>query len=122
MASSQITDFIVAKLCSFREPSTEFQSAIQKEKGDWKNLSVEDKKKLYRYNYCETFSEMLAPTGVWKSITAIVIFWMTLATWAYITMKKGKNFFTMRFEIFMSGYVNEQSSLLLSVWTSPRNI
>lgn len=72
----------------FREPSTEFQSAIQKEKGDWKNLSVEDKKKLYRYNYCETFSEMLAPTGVWKSITAIVIFWMTLATWAYITMKK----------------------------------
>lgn len=38
----------------------------QKEKGDWKQLTVEEKKKLYRASFRQTFPEFTAPTGVWK--------------------------------------------------------
>ncbi|CAF1058341.1 unnamed protein product [Rotaria sp. Silwood1] len=38
----------------------------KKEKGDWKQLSVDEKKKLYRASFRQTFEEFTAPTGVWK--------------------------------------------------------
>ena len=39
----------------------------QKEKGDWKQLSVEEKRNLYRASFRQTFEEFTAPTGLWKS-------------------------------------------------------
>lgn len=46
----------------FKEPSAEINALREKEKGSWKNLSVDEKKKLYRYSFCQTFAEMEAPT------------------------------------------------------------
>lgn len=46
----------------WKEPTPESQALREKEKGDWKSLSIEDKKKLYRMSYCQTFKEMEAPT------------------------------------------------------------
>lgn len=37
-----------------------------KEKSDWKQLSVEEKKQLYRASFRQTFEEFTAPTGLWK--------------------------------------------------------
>ena len=37
-----------------------------KEKGDWKQLSVEEKKQLYRASFRQTFAEFTAPSGLWK--------------------------------------------------------
>lgn len=38
-----------------------------KEKADWKQLTVDEKKKLYRASFRQTFEEFTAPTGQWKS-------------------------------------------------------
>lgn len=45
----------------FKEPTPEIEALRDKERGDWKNLTVDEKKKLYRHSYCQTYSEMLAP-------------------------------------------------------------
>lgn len=42
------------------------QALREKEKGDWKKLSVQEKKALYRASFCQTFSEMKYPTGEFK--------------------------------------------------------
>lgn len=43
-----------------------FQALREKEKGDWKKLSIHEKKALYRASFCQTFEEFKAPTGEWK--------------------------------------------------------
>jgi hypothetical protein len=38
----------------------------EKELGDWKNISLEEKKLLYRYSFAQTMSEFRAPRGYSK--------------------------------------------------------
>uniref|UniRef100_A0A915MU55 Cytochrome c oxidase subunit 4 n=2 Tax=Meloidogyne incognita group TaxID=654580 RepID=A0A915MU55_MELJA len=45
----------------------------EKELGDWKQLSVDEKKLLYRYSFCQTLSEYEAPDGYWKLPVAIAL-------------------------------------------------
>lgn len=52
----------------------------EKELGDWKNLSVEDKKLLYRYSYRQTLAEFEAPNGYWKVTVAVALFVLAMAT------------------------------------------
>lgn len=59
----------------FREPTPEIEALREREKGDWHNLSLDEKKKLYRYSFCQTFAELTAPTGLWK-------FCLGIALWA----------------------------------------
>lgn len=42
------------------------QALREKEKGDWKKMTLEDKKGLYRASFANTFSEIGASEGVWK--------------------------------------------------------
>jgi len=72
----------------FREEDSEIGKLREKEKGDWKQLSIEDKKKLYRFSFCRTYAEMQAPTGEWKSITAGVLAVVASAFWLYVLLKK----------------------------------
>jgi len=72
----------------FREPNTEMNALREKEKGNWKELTLDEKKKLYRYSFCRTYAEMEAPTGEWKSITAGVLAIVTSAFWFYVLLKK----------------------------------
>jgi len=72
----------------FKESTPDVLSLREKEKGDWKNLSAEEKKALYRSSFCQTFSEMRAPTGEWKSILAAVIGCIAITGWTYLFMKK----------------------------------
>lgn len=46
-----------------------FQGLKEKEKGDWRKLTLDEKKALYRASFCQTFSEVQAPTGEWKYVT-----------------------------------------------------
>lgn len=41
----------------------------EKEKGDWRKLSIEDKKALYRASFRMTLAEVSAPSGEWKLVT-----------------------------------------------------
>lgn len=63
------------------------QALKEKEKGDWKKLSVEEKKQLYRASFCQTFAEMNAPTGEWKSILGCAIGFLSLSLWIYMGMR-----------------------------------
>jgi cytochrome c oxidase subunit 4 len=57
----------------FRENTPEILALREKEKGDWNRLTIEDKKAIYRASFRQTFAEMNAPTGEWKSIISIVL-------------------------------------------------
>jgi len=72
----------------FREDNQELVALRAKEKGDWKSLTLDEKKTLYRASYCRTFAEMLAPTGDWKAIAAMSLFMLTTGLWLVILVKK----------------------------------
>jgi cytochrome c oxidase subunit 4 len=63
---------MISKMTNFNRFLTAFifyffvQALREKEKGDWKKLSVQEKKALYRATFCQTFSEMKHPTGEFK--------------------------------------------------------
>lgn len=44
------------------------QALREKEKGDWRKLSIEEKKALYRHSFCQTFAEFEAPDPEWKDV------------------------------------------------------
>lgn len=75
----------------FREETDEIKKIREKEKNDWKQLTLEEKKKLYRHNFCLTLSEVEAPTGEWKIQLSIVLFTIAFALF-YIGFAK-KNFY-----------------------------
>lgn len=72
----------------FKENTTDVLALREKEKGDWKTISIEDKKALYRASFCQTFAEMKAPTGEWKNITAMVLMSLVATGWLMIWLKK----------------------------------
>lgn len=63
------------------------QALREKERGDWKSLTIDEKKCLYRASFCQTFAEMMAPTGEWKSIVGCTLFFITLSIWMSIAVK-----------------------------------
>ncbi|GMR54345.1 hypothetical protein PMAYCL1PPCAC_24540, partial [Pristionchus mayeri] len=64
----------------FRKEDDISQPLRLKEKGDWKLLSAEDKKTLYRYSFRQTLAEFEAPSGYWKVMVACTAFVISLAT------------------------------------------
>ncbi|XP_050294197.1 cytochrome c oxidase subunit 4 isoform 1, mitochondrial-like [Anthonomus grandis grandis] len=47
----------------WKETTPELQGLYEKSKGDWRLLTKEEKKTLYRANFCQTFAEMKALNG-----------------------------------------------------------
>jgi len=73
----------------FKENTAEFVALRQKEKGDWKKLTLEEKKQLYRSSFAQTFVEMTANNnGDWKSIVAMIITAFGLTGWLLIYCRK----------------------------------
>ncbi|CAF0797696.1 unnamed protein product [Didymodactylos carnosus] len=44
----------------------EVKKLREKEQGDWHNLTIEEKRKLYRSSFRQTFEEFTQPEGIWK--------------------------------------------------------
>jgi cytochrome c oxidase subunit 4 len=59
----------------------------EKEKGDWKKLTLEEKKALYRASFCATMTEARAPNGHWKLITALTLVSLVTSMWFTIFFK-----------------------------------
>lgn len=64
-----------------------YQALREKEKGDWKKLSIEEKKTLYRASFRQTFSEIEAPTGEWKGILGLSFIMLSSGVWLYLYFK-----------------------------------
>lgn len=71
----------------FKEANNEITLLREKEKGDWKKLTIEEKKVLYRASFCQTFSELNAPTGEWKLVIAAILTAFSGACWIYMTLR-----------------------------------
>jgi len=70
----------------FREPDNQINQLREKEKGDWKKLSIEEKKALYRASFCQTFAEIKAPTGEWKMHLGVALMFAAGAVWICMLM------------------------------------
>jgi len=71
----------------FMENTSDVLALREKEKGDWNNLSMEDKKALYRASFRQTFSEFTASRGEWRSIAAGMFLGLAVTGWIIIWMK-----------------------------------
>ncbi|XP_060535452.1 cytochrome c oxidase subunit 4 isoform 1, mitochondrial-like [Cylas formicarius] len=71
----------------WKEPTPEIQALREKEKGDWKNLSIEEKKALYRASFRQTYAEFTAPTGEWKFALGTAFIFMSLALWLFYGLR-----------------------------------
>jgi len=71
----------------FKEDLGEIATLRAKEAGDWKKMTKEEKKVLYRASFCQTLAEVEAPTGEWKSILGVVLIGVSIGIWGYIWMK-----------------------------------
>lgn len=56
----------------------------EKEKGEWKNLTLDEKKQLYRASFRLTYAEMEAPSGRWKSYFGWAMLWQACALWLFM--------------------------------------
>lgn len=68
----------------------------EKEKGDWKKLTLDEKKQLYRASFRLTFVEIEAPTGRWKSYFGWACFFWAVGLWFSIILFELKNRGKMR--------------------------
>ncbi|XP_055851796.1 cytochrome c oxidase subunit 4 isoform 1, mitochondrial [Episyrphus balteatus] len=70
----------------FREPNNEILALRKKELGDWKKLSIEEKRALYRASFCQTFAELKAGTGEWKMHIGFALMAASVGIWVCILM------------------------------------
>lgn len=71
----------------FKENSNELLALKEKEKGDWRKLTIEEKKILYRASFRQTFSEIFAPNGEWKIVIGWTLICVSLGLWLFIAEK-----------------------------------
>merc|ERR1712241_246180 len=71
----------------FKEDKGEIAALRTKEQGDWKKLTTEEKKALYRASFCQTLSEVEAPTGEGKSILGLTLIGISIGIWGYLWTK-----------------------------------
>lgn len=71
----------------FKEPTPEYEALREKEKGSWKNLSIDEKKTLYRYSFCQTFKEMEAPNAHGRRIAGVVLMALSVPLVLYAAAK-----------------------------------
>merc|ERR1712020_242652 len=80
----------------FREDTPEILKIKEKEKGDWKKMTIHEKKELYRASFCSTLAEIQAGNpGEWKSIWGTIFFTLAL-TLFYSTFLSELNPYTGR--------------------------
>jgi len=71
----------------FKENSKDVVALRAKEKGDWKALSLDEKKALYRASFRQTYAEMHAPSGEWKAITGFILMAMAVTGITFVLVK-----------------------------------
>jgi len=78
---------VPAPAIRWAENTAEVMALREKEKEDWKGLSLEDKKALYRASFRQTYAEMNAPTGEWRALLAGTLFGLAVSGFFMIFLK-----------------------------------
>nr|AER27812.1 cytochrome c oxidase polypeptide IV [Antheraea yamamai] len=71
----------------FRADTPDIKAIREKEKGDWRKLTLEEKKALYRASFCQTYAEFQAPTGEWKGVLGWGLLIASFSVWIFMGMK-----------------------------------
>ncbi|CAG9861477.1 unnamed protein product [Phyllotreta striolata] len=71
----------------WKEPNCEIAELREKEKKDWREMSVCEKRELYRFSFCQTYAEFLAPTGEWKSVIGYGLMLISVGCWLFYFLK-----------------------------------
>nr|BAN20487.1 cytochrome c oxidase subunit iv [Riptortus pedestris] len=71
----------------FKPNTPDIKILREKEKGDWKQLSLAEKKALYRASFGQTLAEVSAPTGEWKSVVGWGLVFISLGLWLQMYIK-----------------------------------
>jgi len=71
----------------FKEETSEIAKIKVKEQGDWKKMTLEEKKALYRHSFAQTLCELQEPTGEWKKVFGISFLFISFAIWGVIWLK-----------------------------------
>ncbi|XP_067946239.1 cytochrome c oxidase subunit 4 isoform 1, mitochondrial-like [Watersipora subatra] len=72
----------------WEQNTAQSKTLMDKAQGDWKNLTMEEKKLLYRHSFCQTFAELKAPTGEWKIVWALTFVVLIVSFWWSIFMRR----------------------------------
>lgn len=72
----------------FKEPTAEYLALREKEKKDWRSLTLAEKKSLYRMSFCQTFKEMEAPNCEGRRIFGNVLMLLCVPILTFVIMKK----------------------------------
>ncbi|CRK87193.1 CLUMA_CG000998, isoform A [Clunio marinus] len=70
----------------FKENTPDVMALREKEKSDWKKLSIQEKKALYRASFCQTFAEMKYPSGEWKQHIGMALIAASLSIYVSLLM------------------------------------
>lgn len=71
----------------FKEDTPEILKIKEKEAGDWKKMTLEEKKALYRHSFAQTLTELQEPTGDWKKVLGITCLFLSFSIWSMIWLK-----------------------------------
>ena len=71
----------------FKEDDAAISKLREKEKGDWKKMTVAEKKELYRASFCLTFAEFKSTHGDWKGILGGAFLGIAIVTSVFMTFK-----------------------------------
>ncbi|XP_017030266.1 cytochrome c oxidase subunit 4 isoform 1, mitochondrial [Drosophila kikkawai] len=71
----------------YRTVTPEVCALREKELGDWKTLSIEDKKQLYRHSFCQTFAEFQYFSPDWKLALGLPLWLLAIACGITVFMK-----------------------------------
>ncbi|KAG5884628.1 hypothetical protein JTB14_023822 [Gonioctena quinquepunctata] len=72
----------------YKETIPNIQALYEKQKGDWRLLSKEEKKAIYRSNFCQTFAEFQAPnSGEWMGVVGLGLVGCSLGLWLFLFMR-----------------------------------
>ncbi|XP_006826077.1 cytochrome c oxidase subunit 4 isoform 1, mitochondrial-like [Saccoglossus kowalevskii] len=69
------------------ELAEDLKALRKKEAGDWKNLTADEKRALYRLAFHKSYADMKAPTGEWKVILGGVCFALAVSAGIYMFQK-----------------------------------